>query len=289
MAVPSAIEIKLTEQFYKTRRNYLFWASLMIVVSLAGPSDLQIPGLGAKLPALLAYICVWLAMLYFGAEHYVEHSVAKVRNSTVLAPLTDKEVDGEIRQRLDALTAFTERLERVSKSLNPVDSETIMSRWVQLPPKFLDDLRGVAMNAVNEARNVYLNSIPGRIPGEGPVEIDARAVLAIGDSIEKSLNHPLHQWRESLTLHHMQMHNLKTLIAEQEADLLQAVQADAAAIEHMHTKLSKVSADLHTAQRVSFSAQRALCWAMFWIATFGAGARVWPLIGLPTLRTLGLC
>ena len=84
MAEGAPKHLKQTEKFVGARRNYMLTVVTLIVLAIANPPAIKIPSLGgnATLPAVLAFIGLWLAMFHLGWEYKVEHDSTAMDNST---------------------------------------------------------------------------------------------------------------------------------------------------------------------------------------------------------------
>jgi hypothetical protein len=106
----SLMEMKVTDQFHHGRRNLLLVSSIAIVLWLAIPTEIKVPGLGTdvKLPANTTFILVGAALLYFLVRYLSEILLIISMNSQAI---DDTDGPSSVTERVDHLVSGLEELQ----------------------------------------------------------------------------------------------------------------------------------------------------------------------------------
>jgi len=112
---PQRIEIKLSDDYRRAKRNHLFASGAVVLLAFAVTSVVNVPGFpDTKLPAATGLLLAWLAAVFFADEFRTEYSLARVRNSEINAGSTAVEIDRAFAARLEAIDAVSKWLTDVA-------------------------------------------------------------------------------------------------------------------------------------------------------------------------------
>ncbi|APR53349.1 hypothetical protein CA223_05385 [Sphingomonas koreensis] len=112
------LELKLDEQYHKTKRALLVATSLCIIFGLSGGTDAKIPGFGdIGLPIHYATLLIWFACVYFADEFRREWRMAFIRNSQAVAAEADHRLGALFEGRASLERELAKTIEQTSASL----------------------------------------------------------------------------------------------------------------------------------------------------------------------------
>ncbi len=108
----SQIELSLSEEFHRSKRNLLLASAITTVLAVSRADPIKVPGLGvdAKLPAITVFSLLLIVLLYLGSTFVVDFLTMRARNSQAVTSDTDSRIDDriaglqeQIRQHADQL------------------------------------------------------------------------------------------------------------------------------------------------------------------------------------------
>jgi len=97
------IELYLSEEFHRSKRNVLLTCSITIVLAIAQADPIKVPGLGvdSSLPARTVFCLLLLANIYMALAFYVDFQAMRARNSEAAAEGGTQRIDEKIKQGSD--------------------------------------------------------------------------------------------------------------------------------------------------------------------------------------------
>lgn len=159
------IEMVIGEAFSKKRRDVLIISSVVIVISLAVPNRIIIPGLGSgvDLNPRVAFVLLFLAILYFFSNYIIEMRVVFKRNSEVvsgIAGIFDRSIKEKYDQLIDQFNVamgILREVEGVGKGCRNFEPE-LQSRIRQIEREIPSEELPKNHREVIDRYNVMLNS-----------------------------------------------------------------------------------------------------------------------------------
>jgi len=286
VAVNKSVEMRLSERYHATRRNYLFSVTLLLVLTIAAPAKIHIPGFGeeAQLASALGFVGLWLAALMFGYDFYVEHALSKIRNSDVLVAVEDEDIVRGLRSRVDALAGLTRSLEKRASELDRVfiDLDRAGVRDAQLEiDRIVEKLRP----ALDEP--MMLLKTMDHLPFDSNVFGSKSAFAAYVKQFEKpfeeilkrNLAGPYNEVMRQRTHDQTILQQAMTKIAADIPALKQAIEEDGGQLDRLTSEFRRVGSAVHRTQRIAFKFKDTwLSWLLFGGVTVAMLWRVVPQV-----------
>ena len=242
--------LKHGESFVRARRNYILSTVTLIVLAAANPDTLKIPGLGddATLPSVLAFPALWLAMLYFAWEFYIEHTYVSLYNSDAAnkADAEDQALLDQLRMRIDTLSAEATQIANIQM----VASLELDPQWhLRLDEEAIGAIKGSLSQAVWITERMMTNNA---IPGAYDSDSYEKAIDGFSHTVDQKILELTGVWELKRNELDRRLSALESQVAPQLPIIAERLGENSEALKALDATYRNVSKRVHATLRHAF-------------------------------------
>ena len=263
------IEIRISDDYRRAKRNHLFASSVVLVLALAAQSTINIPGFPeANLQAPMAIALAWLGALFFAEEFRSEYMLARIRNAEINARETDQQIEDAFAWRLQAITEFGSAvrtyLDRFVGLGTPTSAEKIsdaLDRMEEANQGIADIARGLQKGINQEQGFAEGVDLPADLGGEyRQARYAAQSIEANCNTISETTT-VLYEFKRQAT-------DLAVILPSISERLDQQARLDG----ELRAAFRRTSRSIHAGQRWSFNRDAIAAILIFAAATLAVAA-----------------
>lgn len=242
--------LKHGESFVRARRNYMLSTVTIIVLAVANPATIKVPGLGedATLPATLAFLALWLAMAYFAWEYRAEHAFVSMMNSSAAerADAEDQALLTQMRQRIETLSAGVIQI----ADMRVIEAAQLDPEWhLKLDEEAVGGIKGALAQAVRMAEQTITGSM---MPGECDPKIFEKAAASFNSMVDQKVKELTEYYESHRTQLNMQVSKIGSEVSPQLPVIEQRLREASAALTALDATYRNVSTRVHATLRNAF-------------------------------------